>query len=307
MQQSFDIRRTAPQHAQARQPQRAKTLMRHVVHQPAPSLKRRVKAVTRTDILVHKPHFDIVPKHPVQAIDPRRMQRAKRIARSQLISKFGNVQLAPKQPVATSKPVAAVPKHAALPAITHVESPMKQPSTDIFERALATANSHRMPPFPARPAKRGRRLRRIVSVAASSFAIILIIGFIAYQNAASLHMRVVAARAGISASLPHWQPDGYRIAKFSYGSGNVTVSFVSPAADRSFSLTQSASNWNSATLLSEYVYPNNSSYNTITSAGTTIYTYGSNNATWVNGGIWYKLDTNGALSTSQIVRIAESM
>lgn len=281
--------------------------MRHIVHQPAPSLKRRTKSVTRTDVLTRKPQFDIAPKQSIQTVDPHRLQRAKRIARSRLISRFGNLQLQPAHTAAASKPPAATLKPIALPAISHVEAPIRQPSDDIFERALATANSHRQPPYAAKPAKRGHRLHRTVSIAASSLAIVLIIGFIAYQNAANLHMRLAAARAGISATLPGWQPNGFHVGSFSYGTGTVTVSFFNAAANRSFSLTQTASNWSSSALLSEYVYPNNDSYDTITSAGTTIYTYGSNNATWVNGGIWYKLDTNGILSTSQIVRIADSM
>ena len=308
MPKTFDVRHhSTPHHTQAHHPQHAKTLMRDIVHQPAPSLKRHVKAVTRTDILVRKPRFDVVPKHSVQNIDPHRLQRAKRIARSRLISRFGTLQLQPTHPAAASKPAMTAPKLDTLPAIGRVESPMRQPSSDIFERALAMATSHRQPPYAAKPAKRGRRLRRAASFAASSITIVLIIGFIAYQNAANLHMRLAAARAGISATLPGWQPNGYRAAKFSYRSGNVTVSFISPATDRSFSLTQTATNWSSAALLSDYVDPNNEHYGTITSAGTTIYTYGNNNATWVNGGIWYKLNTNGALSTSQIVRIADSM
>jgi hypothetical protein len=117
----------------------------------------------------------------------------------------------------------------------------------------------------------------------------------------------VSARAGISATLPAWHPSGFRVGAFSYGAGSVTVSYKNAASDQQFVIAQKASNWDSATLLSEYVYPNNETYETISSAGTTISTYGKNSATWVSGGLWYKLTSDGSLTTSQIVNIATSM
>ncbi|HVU59616.1 MAG TPA: hypothetical protein VHC98_02155 [Candidatus Saccharimonadales bacterium] len=310
---AFDIHRPQAQQAAARHLQHSKTLMRTAVHRPDASLKRRVKAVTRTDILVKTPLFEVLPKHSVQAVDEKRLHRAQRVAKSKLITRFGNVHFQPMaQPTmhaSISLPVSQ-PKTTALSDIVSQPRPARQPSADVFERALAIASSHREPPHPvAHHAKRAHRGRRVASIAASSLAILLIIGFIGYQNAASLQLRVASARAGINASLPTWRPSGYRIGSLSYSAGKVTVSFRSTTAvGHDFSLTQTASSWDSATLLSNFVYPNNdSSYDTINAAGSTIYTYGNNNATWVSGGIWYRLTSNGNLSNSQIVRLATSM
>lgn len=177
---------------------------------------------------------------------------------------------------------------------------------DIFERALAQANSHKQPPVPARHhAKRSHHGRRILSIAASSLAILLIVGFITYQNAASIQVHIASSRAGVNATLPAWQPDGFSFGKIAYSPGTVTVDFQGVA--RGFSIAQTASAWNSSALLNNFVYPNNNTYDTLQSGNSTIYTYGDNNATWVNAGVWYKLTSNGSLSTSQIVRIATSM
>jgi len=177
----------------------------------------------------------------------------------------------------------------------------------VFEQALRTANSHKEPYHPVKhKSKKLHRVRQVTSIVASSLAILLIVGFVAYQNSAILQLRLASSRAGISATLPAWQPSGFKLGTFNTGPGNLTVSYNSPTGQE-FSINQSASNWDSNTLLSDYVYPNNETYETLSSAGTTIYTYGKNNATWVSGGIWYKLTSNGDLSNSQIVNIATSM
>ena len=184
----------------------------------------------------------------------------------------------------------------------------REQSSDVFERALAAANSHKQPYVAVKhKTKRLRRLSQVTGVLASVAAIALIVGFVAYQNSATIQLRMASSRSGITATLPAWQPSGFRLGTFSYGSGSVSVNYKNAMNGQQFTIAQKASNWDSNTLLSEYVYPNNETYDTISSAGTTIYTYGNNSATWVSGGIWYKLTSDGSLTTSQIVNIATSM
>ena len=295
----FDVSRTGAHHTRPHQLQHSKTLMRQAVHRPDASLKRRTKTVPHTGALVKSPSFDVVPKYSVNNLDHERWKRARAIARSRLIRRFADVHPSINQPVARPKSIAA-PIQQATP-------PVRQASTDIFERALATANSHKQPYAPAKHAKKHHRLRTFTGVVASSMAILLIVGFVAYQNAAVIQLRVASSRAGINATLPAWQPSGFRVGTFAYGPGNVTVKYTNPANGSSFVIAQASSDWNSDTLLNDYVYPNNETYDTLSSGGNTIYTYGNNNATWVSGGIWYKLTSNGTLSNSQIVNIATSM
>lgn len=301
---AIDIARHGIHHARPHQLQHSKTLMRHAVHKPDLSLKRQTKPVVHTGTLVKPVHFDIMPKYSVDNLDEDRLKRAHTIARSKLISRFSETL-----PSVAPAPAAPQPVITAKPAHT-VTAPTlaRQPSDDIFERALATANSHKQPFAPVHHrAKKSHRLRNITGIAASSLAVLLIAGFVAYQNAAALQLRVASSRAGINATLPAWQPSGFKLGTFAYEPGTVTVSYKNLTDADSFTITQTASNWDSATLLSDFVYPSNETYDTLSSGGTTIYTYGNNNATWVSGGIWYKLTSNGSLSNSQIVNIATSM
>lgn len=320
--QAIDIMRGGTHHLQHHKPQHATTLMRQSVSKPAAGLKRRVKvAAPAHSALAAAQHFDIIPKEHAGTLDEFRLKRASQVPHSNLISRFGSLDgLTPAAAAPFHRPVAAVQARptthqaepGAHPAI-HTEptgiahATPKQSSVDVFERAMAAANSHQARSPVRKHPKRSGTLKRIGSIAASTLAIFLIVSFVAYMNATSLQMRLASSRAGISASLPAWQPDGFKVGNFSYSPGTVTISFRDNTTSKGFNLAQTASSWDSSTLLSDYVLPNNDTYNTVQSDGTTIYTYGNNNASWVNGGIWYKLTTDGTLSTSQIVRLATSM
>ena len=302
---AFDVNRPTAHAVAHRKPQHSTTLMRKSVSKPAASLKRVVKITPSTATLIQKPHFDVTPKPSVARVDEHRLKHAHAVPLSRSVSRFGTVQ--PPR-AATRRPITTpITPRSTSPAPVSARSP--QPSTDVFERALAAANSHQQPHVKAHP-KGGRKshtIRNVTSIAASSLAILLIVGFVAYLNEASLQMRLASSRAGISATLPRWRPAGFSVCSFSYAPNTVTVSFKGDDPARSFSLTQSASNWDSSALLSDYVLPHADTYNTVQSEGNTIYTFGNNSATWVSGGIWYQLTTNGNLSTSQIVELAASM
>lgn len=305
----LEIHRTGTHHHQPHQLQHSKTLMRGAVHPPGDPLKRHLKPMSHTGTLVKASSFDIVPKRPADTIDPSRLKHAHTVPRSQLVRRFATSTAA--QPALAARaaatyqqprPITPVVATAPQPA-----APAHQPSYDVFEHALAMANSHQEPYRPVKHKSRKlHRLRKITSISAATLAVFLIAGFVAYQNSAAIQLRLVSSRAGIAATLPAWQPSGFKLGTFNYGPGTVTVSYKNLDGSH-FSIAQSSSSWDSKTLLSEYVYPNNETYDTINSAGTTIYTYGKDNATWVSGGIWYKLTSDGSLSTSQIVNVATSM
>ena len=297
---AFDIHHHSPRPTNHHQPQRATTLMRHVVHQPAASLKRHTKVTVPTDILSKIPHFDIVPKHSISVIDQNRLKRAERIAKSKFISRFGNMMAQP-QPTIISHPKPIQPAKAApLPAIT------RQPSDDVFERALAHATSHVQPAVKHKKhAAKKSHFRRLTSISVASLALLTIMGFVAYQNVGQIQVHIASSKAGINAVLPKWQPSGFTIGTVHSSPGTVAVNFH--GSNKSFSLVQTATKWDNTSLFDNFVFPDSNSYETVQAAGNTIYTYNNNNATWVSNGIWYKLISNGALSSSQLVNIAVSM
>jgi hypothetical protein len=302
----FDIHREITKPAVRHQPQHTTTLMRRAVQRPVIPLKRHLKVAARTDLLSKIPRFDIVPKYSVTTIDQARLKRAARIARNKLISRFGNLELATTPVVKAVTPVAPGQTKVA-PPVSDAPPITRQPSNDIFERALAHATSHTQPAYKHKRVSHKKIFRRVSSVAAASLAILLIIGFVAYQNAADIQLRVASSRAGINATLPKWQPSGFAIGKFTYSPGTVSINFNSTNGQHSFSIVQTASSWDSATLFDKYVFPNSNSYEAIKAANTTLYAYNNTNATWVNNGIWFRLIGNGSLSTSQMATIAASM
>ncbi|HSW37028.1 MAG TPA: hypothetical protein VLG37_01510 [Candidatus Saccharimonadales bacterium] len=300
----------------SRSPKHSQTLMRHTLTKPVLGHKQAFKVQTHTDVLVAEPM--VLPKLAVQVVDTKRWARAKRIAKSKLISRFGDIN----SPLRLAAPIAVRP--AAAPALrpvakapaapkTPLASARHKPSTDIFQEALSRAKSHEQPRLAkkhvAHKAKKSRpALRRATNLGASALAIILIVGFIAYQNAANFKLHLASSKAGFAASLPRQTPSGFSLGKFSYSPGLVAVNYHSNSDSRHFALEERASNWNSQTLLNEYVaVQSGQGYQTVETAGRTIYLYGDNNATWVDKGVWYKIQTGKSLSHSQLIDLASSL
>lgn len=179
---------------------------------------------------------------------------------------------------------------------------------DIFERALAMATSHeQQPPKQSmlKSAKRRKRARRLVSLAAGMAVFVLLAGFIAYQNKASLQMQMASAKAGFAASDPVYKPEGFAMGKVAYEPGTVTTMYNK--SDKSFSIVQKQSNWDSQTLLENFVATSNEDYQGYESNGRTIYLFGNGKATWVDGGVWYQINAGNVLPSDQLVKVAASM
>jgi hypothetical protein len=297
--------------------------MRHVVKKPVDSLKRHNKAQIRTDILAKAPTMAVLPKFSFHNVDPDRLARAKRIAKSRLIRRFAPLQSQSFVPM--SSPIQLSAATVAAPSVSTIATPARSTaapqhynpngSMDIFQKALVHATSHEQPAVhPKKVAKKNKHAtrksrigHRVLNTTAIALAIVLVAGFIGYQNKANIAMHVASARAGFHASLPGYKPSGFAIGNFTYSTGVVAVNFHSNSDNRNFTVTQKASNWNSETLLDNYVATTADQYQALQSGGRTIYMYGGNNATWVDNGVWYQVTDDGALSTNQVLQLAQSM
>jgi len=150
---------------------------------------------------------------------------------------------------------------------------------------------------------------KLAPIVASSIACLVIVGYLTYLNVPNLAMRVAANRAGFDASMPAFTPNGYAFAgPIAYDSGQVTVDFRNNnESNKSYSLSQRKSAWNSQSLVENVVEKEDNDYITFENRGLTIYVYDSK-ATWVNGGVWYTINAESSqLNTDQIVRIASSL
>lgn len=120
-------------------------------------------------------------------------------------------------------------------------------------------------------------------------------------------MHYATAQSGLAAaSLPAYRPSGFSLSRrIQADPGRIVLSFQSNSDDRSFTVTQVSSNWNSQTLADSFL-TGKQSQRLQQSNGKTVYIYDGSNATWVDGGIWYRIEGKSMLNTSQLLQLADS-
>lgn len=281
--------RTRPHHAKAHKPHSSKTLMRHAVKKPKRSFKRQIHAVGTS------PHDGVVALADSRSseVAGKKLHPTKHVAKSELISHFAPL---PKSEI-------AVPTE--LPKITSPTANNKNnTSADVLEKALKNAHSHHQP---AHHHAKKKTKHTKMSAAVLSLVAVGLMAFVGYQQAPSFKLQIASARAGFSGSLPTYQPSGFSMQKLSYGTGVIAMDFRSNSDNRSYSLTQKTSDWDSQALLESFVKPTTKNYQTVHTGGRTIYIYGNKVVTWVNGGIWYLLQTDSSLTSKQAIEIAKSI
>jgi hypothetical protein len=328
---SFDMRRSPKAAAHAHAPEKPKTLMRHVVQKPKVQMKPAIKTTAPSEMMA-RPASDIAKplekKLSVTQVNPFRLARSRQINKSHHIRRFGRQEtaattstarqlhgssrapewpiqraaVAARQDIQLIKQVPAARPLAANAQVT-AQPKVQESAADIFEAALAHATSHEQ----AAPIRRqSARRRRLVNVMAGVGAFLLIGGFIGYLNMTNIELRVASMRAGFHAQMPSYKPAGYAMnGGIESGEGRIAMSFRS--GDSAYTVTQEASDWNSATLLDQTSIEEGQPSQTIQSKGRTIYIYDDSNATWVNGGVRYKISGNAALDADQLVALATSM
>lgn len=178
---------------------------------------------------------------------------------------------------------------------------------DIFERALAVASKQQQqdPTQIKQASKRVKKPKRVMRWAASAAVLLAIIGVVALQNRTTIQLQLASSKAGFSASAPGYKPSGFAMAKISYSPGTVSTNYEHN--DKSFTVIQKKTAWDSQALLENFVATSNEPYQGYDSKGRTIYVYGQGRATWVNNNVWYQVHADNVLSNEQLVKIASSM
>lgn len=296
-----DVSRPAPA-PQAAKLEKSRTLMRTAVKKPKPVVD----------------HYDTSGKHAhFKKENPHRKLRAHAASKSSLVQRFNpdaQLKVVKKEavlPVATQKPAISRQLSSEVARLaTSTEAQVKH-SVDIIEESLRHATSH-LEKFEDRVSRstfwdRVGFRNKTANIGSLAFAGLLLVGFFAYQNVPSVEMKMAATRSGVSASLPGYKPAGFSAAKeVKSEPGKVSATFFSNSSDKKFTVTQQASNWSSDSLLTNHVLAGKRPFQTYQDAGKTVYIYDNSNATWVNGGTWYKIDGNASLSSDQLLRIANS-
>ena len=289
----MDIARSPASHATRHQPQVATTLMRTAVKKPQPSLKRHVKAIQPMDMPARS-------VHPVANLQAVRAQHTNAAEHSGLIRHFNPVVSSEFQP---STIIQRQPQPVSQP-ISPTATPVASKTDLLIQKALQNATSHTEVPVTPKQ----RHFSKAARITTGALIALALVGIAGYQNLGNLKLHFAANKAGFAASLPAYRPSGYRLSTVTAIGGAVGINFHSNSDQRAYTVTEKTSDWNSAMLLSTFVTPTaGNDYQTISAAGRTIYLYGKNNATWVNGGIWYQVVSQGSLSNQQLIDLATSL
>lgn len=150
----------------------------------------------------------------------------------------------------------------------------------------------------------GRVLLALSCAATAVFAIVYFVNL----NMPDVSLKVAAMQTGIDPTYPNYVPRDYSVSSITSEDGKISIIFYNSTARTSFTLTEENSSWDTSALESNFVkseYGEN--YTLVREQGLSIYINGSN-ATWVNGGIVYKITAdNGVLTNKQIRSIATSL
>ena len=234
-----------------------------------------------------------------------------KINRSPFISKFNknnNKTHTRIKPIAVAlPPVKNKPKADFSPSpnkqIKNQYSPIPSPSNSekLFTDALMKSNNI------SKNKSKPHKNKNVLKWGSLSVLIIFLTGVFVYLNLPLIQFKVAGMQAGFAASIPNYKPDGYSIkGPVSFESGKVTIGFKSNTDDRAYTIKQEVSNWNSQSLIANFLTNSNKKFTTEQDSGKTIYMYDNGSATWVNGGIWYQVISN-SLNSEQLLEIASSM
>jgi hypothetical protein len=295
--------------------EKSKTLMRSVVQKPNHSAMGQ-KLVASSPLTVSNAP-QVTQKNSISSLDIERQNRANQSAKSTLVSRFSSSTtesaekleeiIKPAEINVSPEVIETPPAPKSPPVIDPMvkASRQAQPSMKLFEQALSQATAHQEPPIEKRSSKLAKRL----SLSLAGILIVLVAGgFLVYHNVPRIDLFVASSRAGFTATTPGYSPAGYDLANVSSADGVINASYHSNSDSRAYTIKERDTTWDSNTLLDSYVVGvAGQNYETVQSAGRTIYIYGNKDATWVNGGIWYVITDNNSLSDQQLIQLATSM
>jgi len=247
----------------------------------------------------------------------RKVGRSMDIARSKSVAHFAPRPSVEPVKATVTKPMTDIgpKKHPMAARVESIRAMAPKPASavtksakDIKEQAIAEAfkklseHEKEQKNLHKHSSKMIKRVTLIVVV-----ILAILIGYFIYVNMPILSVRVASASAGISASFPQYQPDGYSLSgPVAYSDGQVTMTFHANTGNSKFIIKQARSSWDSSALKNQVNADSNSEFITTEERGLTIYTY-NGNAAWVNGGILYTITGDAPLSGDQIRRIATSL
>lgn len=252
-------------------------------------------------------------KKPVSKVRPDAGKIHRRVQKSERITKFAPHTSATQAAPKIDKDLAAQTKaleKAHAEHIAKVEHKSAHISSRVIKEHLLGQAIDKVPvDAEVHPtSEQSARKSRFASVAMTSVALLFLGGYLTFINIPNLSVRIAAASTGIDASLPSYQPAGYRIhGPISYQDGEVNVNYKSNNSSQGYKITQRPTDWDPIATLDNYVESDSKNdYQIHSVQGLTVYTY-NKKAVWVNGGILHIIAGNAPLSNQQVEHIVASM
>jgi hypothetical protein len=283
-----------PEHAIAKSVQSHKT-------QPSKTLRREVlkKPVIYPRQIIKNDSGLTQTKLSVSTIDKSKLRASRTVAKSKYVSRFGSQHLYSTYIPSISDEVSPGP------VLNHK---LPTPKSGFLSVAIDNATSHQQPLHKLPKSRRRSIVGRIAGVSSVALGVLILVSILGYQNLNNLKIDSASARSGFAASLPARQPSGYTLTNINSNPGEVAINFLNNSdSSRKVTLTEKPSNWDSATLLSNYVSPVSNNYRVVQSKDQTVYILENNSATWVGNGVWYLLTGIQSLSNTQLVDLVSSI
>jgi hypothetical protein len=251
-----------------------------------------------------------------------RFEKAREFGRSEKISRFGpdlehahdklgnptlGALLHPEASTETQAKTTSV--HPVRPVAPSPARATEMPHLAVTHHEAMTRLAPTAPPktpSPSLPRPRFTISPSTSRILATGTAIFIMAGYIWVQNFPKLALQTADNRAGIEASLPGYVPSSYSLARTNTSPGLVALNFSSPSAP-TLTITQKQSNWDSNSLMDNYIAKQADDFSTINGEGLTIYIFGQNQATWVNRGIWFSITGSQQISKDDLLKIAYSL
>lgn len=154
-----------------------------------------------------------------------------------------------------------------------------------------------------------KKVLKPAGVAVSIVTLFMVGAYIWKVNYPNLAFKIASAKAGIVATVPGYMPSGFDLGgEIQTNPGSISYSLQSSQSGKKILISQSKTDWDSQALAENYVAPKAENYLALQAQGLTIYILSKNQATWVNHGTWYKIESSdSSLEQDQIVRLATSL
>ena len=301
-------KRAAHAHEVHKKTTKSKTLMRSATTKPKLKAKKesfRSKILTSATAITQGPANTAKTEHAA-SVSKDMEQIASSVKQSPKISKFysGGIQSSSTNNQ-TVKSVSKAKK------VSQKEQLISAQMAKVDSASKSTKSKSKKSSPIKKAASRVKGSPKVTTIAATIAVGLMLFGYVTYLNIPNMALRVAAVKAGFDANMPGYSPGGYSFAgPVAYSPGQITIKFDSNTDDRSYSITERQTSWDSKSLLDNFVkkeVASDSLYSTVYDRGLTVYIYNGSNAAWVNGGIWYTVSGDSLLSSEQLLRIAASL